>query len=75
MNPKFRVVYLLGGGLLLALLIVQFIVSFPAFYPEKVLLITIPDMVFFYLAYKTYPEESDVRERRANNEIYTNRQT
>ncbi|MDF2432988.1 MAG: hypothetical protein JWP44_2619 [Mucilaginibacter sp.] len=63
MNPKFRYVYLLGGVLGLALLIYQIVDNFPDFNPGMVLLITVPDMVFFFLAYKTYPEEEEIKQK------------
>jgi hypothetical protein len=58
MNPKFRPVYLFFGFVGLALL-VYYIVStaFMDINPATVLLIALPDMVFFFFAYKTYPEE------------------
>jgi hypothetical protein len=34
--------------------------------PDRVLLIAVPDMIFFYLAYKTYPDaEKSGRENAA----------
>ena len=62
MNPKFRYVYLLAGASGLALLVYLTVTTYPRIDPGYVLLITIPDMLFFYLAYKTYPVES--REKR-----------
>jgi len=64
MNPKFRYLYLLGGVAGLALLIYQAITTFPDINPIHILVITIPDMVFFFLAYKTYPEERSVKRYR-----------
>ncbi len=58
MNPKFRPFYLLGGAAGLALLIYQAVITYPDINPASVLFITIPDMVFFFLAYKTYPVEN-----------------
>ena len=37
---------------------------FPNLDSGMILCITIPDMVFFYLAYKTYPEQSNQVTRR-----------
>lgn len=37
---------------------------FPDLDSEIVLCITVPDMVFFYLAYKTYPEQPTQLSRR-----------
>ena len=50
MNPKFRFFYLLGGTVGLALLIYQAITTYPDINPASVLFITIPDMIFFFLA-------------------------
>jgi hypothetical protein len=60
MNPKFRILYLLLGFSGLIYLGYYVISSFPDFNPVGVLLITIPDIVFFALAYKTYPVENDL---------------
>jgi len=57
MNPKFRILYLLVGFAGLALLIFQIISTLPDVNPVNMLLITVPDMLFFFLAYKTYPAE------------------
>jgi hypothetical protein len=58
MSTKFRVLYLLLGTIGLVLLAYQVIDSYPEFNPDKVLLIALPDLLVFFLAYKTYPEES-----------------
>jgi hypothetical protein len=58
MNPKFRFVYLLLGFVGLGLLIYQVMSTLPDINPISVLIITVPDMLFFFLAYKTYPVES-----------------
>ena len=63
MNPKFRAFYLLGGTIGLVLLIYQAITTYPDINPASVLFITIPDMVFFFLAYKTYPVEESAEQR------------
>ncbi len=57
MNPKYRFFYLLGGAIGLALLVYNAITTFPDIDPVNTLVITVPDMLFFYLAYKTYPVE------------------
>ena len=64
MNPKFRSVYLLGGVIGLALLIWEAANTFPDIDPIHVLVIAVPDLVFFFLAYKTYPEAVKVRKYR-----------
>jgi len=58
MSTKFRFLYLLLGTIGLVLLAYEIIANFPEFNPERVLLIALPDMLLFFLAYKTYPEES-----------------
>jgi hypothetical protein len=47
----------MGGLIILCYYIYE---SFPSVNPETLLCITIPDMLLFYLAYKTYPEEERV---------------
>ena len=55
MNPKFRSLYLIIGAAGLIFLIYTAITTFPLINPINILCITVPDMLFFYLAYKTYP--------------------
>ena len=55
MNTKFRALYLSLGFILLAVLIYHLINAFPEFNPGSVLLIAVPDVVLFFLAYRTYP--------------------
>lgn len=57
MNPKFRALYLIFGTIGLALLIFEVVLGLPNIDPVMVLAIAVPDMLFFYLAYKTYPDE------------------
>jgi uncharacterized membrane protein len=57
MNPKFRALYLLLGFVGLAVLIYEIISTLPDVNPINVLIVTVPDMLFFFLAYKTYPVE------------------
>ncbi len=57
MNTKFRSLYLVLGFGGLLLLIYHAIASYPEINPASVLAITLPDMLFFYLAYRTYPAE------------------
>ncbi|MBB6110514.1 hypothetical protein [Mucilaginibacter lappiensis] len=59
MNPKFRYLYIAIGGVLLILLIVQVIVTYPEVNAQNVLLNALPALLFFYLAYKTYHEKKD----------------
>ena len=72
MNPKYRYLYLTIGGIGLALLFYQFFSNLPEIDPIKILLIAVPDMLFVFLAYKTYPPEPDVKrqtfsERKVSN--------
>ena len=59
MDTKYRTLYLLFGFSGLAFLIFHIIVNFEDINPANVLMITIPDMVFFFLAYRTYPAENE----------------
>jgi hypothetical protein len=66
MNPKYRSIYLLLGFAGLIYLVYQIIANFALFgtdgiNPVSILLIAIPDMALFFLAYKTYPAESTVK--------------
>jgi hypothetical protein len=64
MDAKFRWLYLLVAGVGLVYLVYTAITTFPDVDVARVLLITIPDMLFFFLAYRTYPETNKVVERR-----------
>jgi hypothetical protein len=55
MSTRFRFVYLLIGFVGLALLGYLAFDTYPYINFGHVLLITTGDMVFFFLAYKTYP--------------------
>jgi hypothetical protein len=59
-----RFFYLLGGIAGLVLLGYQVVVTFPDVNPIHVLVITLPDMAFFFLAYKTYPAGSNEKRYR-----------
>ena len=59
MNPKFRILYIIIGALLLVSLIVEVIITYPEVSPKGVLLNALPALLFFYLAYKTYHEKKD----------------
>ncbi len=61
MNPKYRYLYLSIGAIGFILLFYQIISDLPEIDPIRILCISVPDMVFFYLAYKTYPPEPQVR--------------
>jgi len=58
MSTKFRILYLLLGTIGLVFLAYEISANLPEFNPDKVLLIALPDLLIFFLAYKTYPEES-----------------
>jgi hypothetical protein len=62
-NPKFRIVYLFLGFIGLAALIYQLVKTLPDINPGIILSITLPDMLFFFLAYKTYPTEELIEEK------------
>ncbi len=71
MNAKFRYLYIICGLLGLAGLIYLLIDSYPDINPIYVLAVSVPDMIFFFLAYKTYPvvevpQVQPVRRARVN---------
>lgn len=57
MNPKYRTLYLLVGFAGFFFLIYDTVVTLPEINPLKTLLIALPDMIVFFLAYRTYPIE------------------
>ena len=61
MNPKYRYLYLSVGAIGFILLFYQIISDLPEIDPIRILCISVPDMVFFYLAYKTYPPKPQMR--------------
>ncbi len=71
MDPRFRILYLLLGAAGLAFLIYVIITTFDNINPVDILIITIPDMLFFFLAYKTYPAE----EAEAKNFVHSRKRS
>jgi hypothetical protein len=63
MNPRFRLLYLLIAIAGLAFLVYRIIDTFSDIDPLDTLLISLADMLFFYLAYKTYPDQQPVKQR------------
>lgn len=63
MNPKYRALYLLVGFAGFFFLIYDTIATLPEINPLRALLVALPDMVIFYLAYRTYPvgEEASIK--------------
>jgi len=61
MNPKYRYFYLSVGLAGLMLLFYQIISILPEIDPVRTLIIAVPDMVFVFLAYKTYPPEPETK--------------
>lgn len=57
MNPKYRSLYLLIGFAGFLFLGYDTFIAYPDLNPLRVLLIAFPDMIFFFLAYRTYPVE------------------
>jgi hypothetical protein len=55
MNPKYRPLYLTIAFAGLMFLAYDAVIAFPDINPLRTLLIAFPDMVFFFLAYRTYP--------------------
>ncbi len=73
MIVKLRNFLLFFGFTGLAFLIYQVVVAYPNFNPEDVLLITIPDMLLFLLAYRTYPSEQSQKKESYNYNKQYNR--
>jgi len=69
MSPKYRNLYLLIGGIGFIILLYQIISYLPDNLfendPIKVLTIAVPDMVFVFLAYKTYPAEPETKREQS----------
>jgi hypothetical protein len=65
MNPKYRYFYLSIGLAGLILLIYQIISNLPEIDPVRILVIAVPDIVFVFLAYKTYPPEPEAKSSRS----------
>jgi len=59
MNPKYRYIYLFFGAIGFFMLFYYAIGHFSDMDPVTILEISVPDMVFFFLAYKTYPAETE----------------
>ena len=59
MNPKYRSLYLLLGFAGLFFLAYDIIMAYPDINPLRTLLIAFPDMVIFFIAYRTYPVEEN----------------
>ncbi|MDN5288435.1 MAG: hypothetical protein JWR38_4709 [Mucilaginibacter sp.] len=59
MNPKYRYLYIIIGSILLVMLIVQIVMTYPDVSAQGVLLDALPSLLFYYLAYKTYHEKKD----------------
>jgi len=64
MSPKYRYLYLTVGAIGLILLFYQIISNLPEIDPVRILVIAVPDMLFVFLAYKTYPPEPEVKSSR-----------
>ncbi|WP_428330877.1 hypothetical protein [Mucilaginibacter sp.] len=56
LNSKFRYLYIFIGLAGLGLMVYIVVDSYPFVNPGYILLTATIDMVFFFLAYKTYPE-------------------
>lgn len=61
MNPKYRSLYLLIGFAGFLFLGYDAFMAYPELSPLRVLLIAFPDMIFFFLAYRTYPADEPVQ--------------
>jgi len=68
MNAKFRYLYLILGAAGFILLFYYFfenISDLSGIDPIHILIIAVPDLVFFFLAYKTYPPEPETRRQES----------
>jgi hypothetical protein len=68
MNVKFRYLYLLLGAVGFVMLFYYFFQNLPEISnidPIHILVIAVPDMLFFFLAYKTYPPEKEPRRQES----------
>jgi hypothetical protein len=68
MNTKLRYLYLIIGAAGLVLLfyyIFSNLSDLSEIDPVHILFIAVPDLVFFFLAYKTYPPEPDSRRQQS----------
>lgn len=72
MNPKYRYLYLSIGAIGLILLFYQVISNLPDIDPLKVLVIAAPDMLFVFLAYKTYPPTPDTKRQTVSQRKVSN---
>jgi hypothetical protein len=64
-SARFRILYIIVGFGGLIFLIYYVALTLPDTDPLDVLYITVPDILFFFLAYKTYPQpEIEIRRRR-----------
>jgi hypothetical protein len=63
MNPKYRLIFLVLGFAGLIVLIYHIVTNLFE-YPGDILLISIPDMILFFCAYKTYPPEPRIEIER-----------
>ncbi len=62
-NPKFRSLYLFIAVAGFAFLVYRIADTFSDIDPQDTLFISLADMVFFYLAYKTYPNQQPAKQR------------
>lgn len=70
MNPKYRSLYLLFGFAGLLFLAYDSIMTYPDINPLRTLLIAFPDMVVFFLAYRTYPAEENTNMKTSKVKTY-----
>jgi hypothetical protein len=70
MNPKYRSLYLMIAFAGLLFLAYDAFLAYPDINPLRVLLISFSDMIFFFLAYKTYPVEEGVTMKTSKVKSY-----
>ncbi|MEO3408359.1 hypothetical protein AAFN85_30875 [Mucilaginibacter sp. CAU 1740] len=59
MNPKFKLLYLIGGIVATILLIVQIVATYPNMNTTGIVLGALPALALFYLSYKAYHVKKD----------------
>jgi hypothetical protein len=70
MNPKYRSLYLLFGFAGLFFLAYDSLMAYPDINPLRTLLIAFPDMVVFFLAYRTYPVDESANMKTSKVKSY-----
>jgi len=70
MNPKYRSLFLLIGFAGFLFLGYDAFMTYPDLNPLRVLLIAFPDLIFFFLAYRTYPADESAQMKTSKVKSY-----